>query len=217
MRQLGSKLLAGGLSAGVVLLWWPQFFPTDTVTSWLGRGVIWTLTFELVLVALTPLELALWTTEPGARLTRKVAAARGILEHPSPRRMMGRRAAVASFAMAVPLVLIGAGLHAHIPVGHSGSRKVTNVTRVVRVVRPLEVKRVVRTRTIRQQVPMAMAQAPSQPAATPEKTKAKPQEKKTTTHSTPKSNLRPPAPTSGSPPAPTGTTGPAASDVQTSG
>jgi len=77
---------------------------------------------------------------------------------------------------------------------------------------------VVRTRTIRQQVPMAMAQAPSQPAATPERTKAKPQEKKkTTTHSTPKSNLRPLAPTSGSPPAPSGTTGPAASDVQTSG
>lgn len=213
MRQLGSKLLAGGLSAGVVLLWWPQFFPTDTVTSWLARGVVWTLVFELVLVAVSPLESALWRTERGERLTRRVAAARGVLEHPSPKRMMGRRAAVASFAMAVPLVLIGAGLHAHIPESHHSTPKVTNVTRVVRVVRPVEVKRVVRTRTIRQQVPMAMAQAPT-PAATPKKSKAKPQHKKT---ATPKSNLRPLAPTSGSPPAPSGTTGPAASDVQTNG
>jgi hypothetical protein len=214
MRQLGSKLLAGGLSAGVVLLWWPQFFPTDTVTSWLARGVVWTLVFELVLVAVSPLESALWTTEPGERLTRRVAAARGVLEHPSPRRMMGRRAAVASFAMAVPLVLIGAGLHAHIPVSHRSAPKVTNVTRVVRVVRPLEVKRVVKTRTIRQQVPMAMAEAPAPPAATPKKSKAKPQHEKT---ASPKSNLRPLAPTGGSPPAPSGTTGPAASDVQTNG
>jgi len=205
VRQLGSKLLAGGLSAGLVLLWWPHFFPTDTVTSWLGRGVVWTLAFELLLIALSPLEAALWTTEPGERLTRRVAAARGILEHPSPRRMMGRRAAVASCAMAVPLVLIGAGLHANIPLSHKSSAKVTNVTRVVRVVRPVEVKRVVRTRTIREQVPMAMAQAPAQPTVTRKKTKAKPQHKKTTN---PKSNLRPLAPTPGSTPAPTGTTGP---------
>jgi len=193
-----------------VLLWWPQFFPTDTVTSWLGRGVIWTLSFELLLIALSPLEFALWDTRRGERLTQRVAAARGILEHPSPRRMMGRRAAVASFAMAVPLMLIGAGLHAHIPVGHKSSAKVTNVTRVVRVVRPVEVKRVVRVRTVRQQVPMAMAQAPATPVTTPAKAKpkAKPQQKKTIGHADTKSNLRPLAPTSGSTPAPTGATGP---------
>jgi hypothetical protein len=67
----------------------------------------------------------------------------------------------------------------------------------------------VRVRTVRQQVPMAMAQAPSQPAPTPKKTKAKPQQqKKTTAPANPKSNLRPLAPTSGSTPVPTGTTGP---------
>jgi hypothetical protein len=208
VRQLGSKLLAGGLSAGLVLLWWPQFFPTDTVTSWLGRGVIWTLSFELLLIALSPFEHALWDTDRGERLTQRVAAARGILEHPSPRRKMGRRAAVASFAMAVPLVLIGAGLHAHIPVGHASTPKVTNVTRVVRVVRPVEVKRVVRVHTVRQQVPMAMAQVP--PAATPKKTAAKPKpQKKSGNGEKPKSNLRPLAPVSQPTPAPTGTTGPA--------
>jgi hypothetical protein len=218
VRQLGSKLLAGGLSAGLVLLWWPHFFPTDTVTSWLGRGVVWTLSFELLLIALSPFELALWTTEPGARLTQKVAAARGMLEHPSPRRMIGRRAAIAFVALAVPLTLIGAGLHAHIRVSHGRTPEVTSVTRVVRVVRPVEVRRVVRTRMVRQQVPVAVAQAPVQAKATP-KTKAKPQRQKTVTPSQPKSDVRPvttvgqPTPT----PAPTtGTTGPAASDVQTS-
>jgi hypothetical protein len=216
VRQLGSKLLAGGLSAGLVLLWWPHFFPTDTVTSWLGRGVVWTLSFELLLIALSPFELALWTTEPGARLTQKVAAARGILEHPSPRRMIGRRAAVAFVALAVPLTLIGAGLHAHIPLSHGRTPEVTNVTRVVRVVRPVEVRRVVRTRMVRQQVPVAVAQAPAQAKTTP-KTKGKPQRQKTAGPSKPKSDLRPVTTVSQPTPAPTtGTTGPAASDVQTS-
>jgi hypothetical protein len=210
VRQLVSKLIAGGLSAGVVLLWWPQFFPTDTATSWLGRGVVWTLAFELLLIALSPLELALWTTEPGTRLTEKVSAARGLFEHPSPRRRMSRRAAVAVVAMAVPVMLIGAGVHAHIPVGHRTAANVTNVTKVVRVVRPVEVKRVVKTRTIRQQVPMAMAQAPAQRTVTPTKakSKAKPQHKKTMSNATPKSNLRPLAPVSQPTPAPTGATGP---------
>ena len=41
-----------------------MFFPTDSVTTWLGRGVVWTLAFELLLVALSPFELALWSTHP---------------------------------------------------------------------------------------------------------------------------------------------------------
>jgi hypothetical protein len=208
VRQLGSKLLAGGLSAGLVLLWWPQFFSTDTVTSWLGRGVVWTLSFELLLIALSPFEHALWTTDPGERLTERVAAARGILEHPSPRRRMGRRAAIAGFALAVPLALIGAGLHSQIPAAHASGQKVTNVTRVVRVVRPVEVKRVVRIRTVRQEVPVHVAQ----PTPATAKARAKPpRQKKTAAHSTPKSNLRPLAPVSEPTPAPTGTTGPATS------
>jgi hypothetical protein len=212
VRQLGSKLFSGGLSAGVVLLWWPLFFPTDTVTSWLGRGVVWTLVFELLLVALTPFELALWTTEPGERLTQRVAAARGIREHPSPRRRMGRRAGVAVLALALPLALIGAGIHSQIPMGHTSTSKVTNVTRVVRVVRPVEVRRVVRTRMVRQPVPVAVAQAPRQaPVST---RKAKTTKPKTQTKSEPIARTVKPVTTPA--PAPTGTTGPAASDTQTS-
>ena len=63
MREFLSKSIAGGLSAGVVLLWWPVLFAeVDTVTSWFVRGVAWTVCFELLLVALIPFERALWET-----------------------------------------------------------------------------------------------------------------------------------------------------------
>ena len=64
MREFLSKSIAAGLSTGVVLLWWPVLFDrVDTVTSWLARGVAWTVLFELLLVALLPFELALWETD----------------------------------------------------------------------------------------------------------------------------------------------------------
>jgi hypothetical protein len=51
-----SKLIAGGLSAGVVLLWWPRFFPHDSAGTWVARGIAWTLLAEILVVALSPLE-----------------------------------------------------------------------------------------------------------------------------------------------------------------
>lgn len=154
MRQLGSKLLAGGLSAGVVLLWWPLFFPTDSVATWLGRGIVWTLSFELLLVALSPFELALWNTTRGERISQRVASKRSLLDHESPKRRLGRRAALALGALALPLALIGLGVSKHIPTSHAATPpKVTQVTRVVRVVKPVRVERVVKVRTVRQEVP----------------------------------------------------------------
>jgi hypothetical protein len=56
MASLFSKIVAGGLSAGVFLLWWPRHFP-DQGLEWLVlRGVLWTLSFELLHVAIAPLE-----------------------------------------------------------------------------------------------------------------------------------------------------------------
>ena len=73
MREFLSKSIAGGLSAGVVLLWWPVLFAeVDTVTSWFVRGVAWTVCFELLLVALIPFERALWETAHGERVARRV-------------------------------------------------------------------------------------------------------------------------------------------------
>lgn len=161
MRQLGSKLLAGGLSAGVVLLWWPLFFPTQSVTTWLGRGIIWTLVFELLLVTLTPFELALWSTHRGERLSQRFEAKRALLDHHSPTRRMGRRAALAVLALTLPFALIALGVARHIPSGPpTPAAKIMRVTRVVRVVKPVRVERVVRIRTVSEQVPVT-ASAPS--------------------------------------------------------
>jgi hypothetical protein len=56
MASLLSKIVAGGLSAGVFLLWWPRHFPADGLQWLVLRGVLWTLSFELLHVALEPLE-----------------------------------------------------------------------------------------------------------------------------------------------------------------
>ena len=76
VREFLSKSIAGGLSAGVVLLWWPVLFDeVDTVTSWFVRGVAWTVCFELLLVALIPFERALWETARGERISRTMGSA----------------------------------------------------------------------------------------------------------------------------------------------
>jgi hypothetical protein len=83
-----AKLLAGGLSAGVFLLWWPAHFP-DQGLEWLVlRGVLWTLSFELLVMAVEPVE---------RRLLRRVSM-------PRP----GRRLAVlgAAVAVIVPVLLL---------------------------------------------------------------------------------------------------------------
>ena len=74
MRQLVSKLASGGLSAGVILLWGPLVFPSDTLVSWLIRGVAWTFVFELLVLSLAPLERAVWETAGPRRLSALVEA-----------------------------------------------------------------------------------------------------------------------------------------------
>ena len=138
----------------MILLWWPMFFPTDSVTTWLCRGIAWTLCFELLLLALSPFELALWSTHRGERLSSRARAAGGaLLHHPSQRRRLGRAAAVGGAALAVPLTLIALGVSSDIPAHAAGAPKVTRVTRVVRVVKPVRVERVVKVRTVSQSLP----------------------------------------------------------------
>jgi hypothetical protein len=55
-KHLASKLLAGGLTAGIVLIWWPRHYPTEGLQWLVLRGVIGTLLFELLLLAYAPLE-----------------------------------------------------------------------------------------------------------------------------------------------------------------
>jgi hypothetical protein len=135
--RLLSKIVAGGLSAGVILLWWPLVFPSDTVESWLVRGVLWTLCFELMLHAFAPLEESLWRTRAARRLAEQAHAAGERLGADSPDTRRRGRMAVAFFALLVPLTLLAtAPAHRLSPKPAAASvRHVTEVKRVVRVER----------------------------------------------------------------------------------
>jgi hypothetical protein len=194
-----------------------MFFPTDSVTAWLGRGIVWTLCFELLLVALSPFELALWSTHRGERISRRVEAKKALLDHESPKRRIGRRAALALGALTLPLVLIAVGMSSHIPTGHAATPpKVTRVTRVVRVVKPVRVERVVKIRTVSQEVPVTVYRGPAAAVSSPReqrrapKTKAKrpsiPKVEAPTAHTNTPEQQTAPTTTTGAPtPAPTQT------------
>ena len=168
MREFLSKSIAGGLSAGVVLLWWPVLFEdVDTVTSWFVRGVAWTLLFELLLLALIPFERALWETAHGERISRRVGSAGTRLHSGSHRRRLGRLSAVATIALAVPAVLVMAGINEQTPA--RAEAQPVKVVRVTKVVRPVTVKRVVQRAPISGQpvVTTASPQSCTRPRAAP--------------------------------------------------
>jgi hypothetical protein len=127
-----SKLLAGGLSAAVVLLWYPLFFPTDSVESWLIRGVVITLAYEILVQSLSPLERALWETSQAKQVRAGAARlARGD-------RTMRSRSFVAVCAITVPVALMAiAPPHqlSHNLAQRTAVRHVTEVKRVVKVER----------------------------------------------------------------------------------
>jgi hypothetical protein len=164
VREFLSKSIAGGLSAGVVLLWWPVLFDeVDSVTSWFVRGVAWTVCFELLLFALIPFERALWDTPRAERIVQRVGSAGLRLDSGSRRRRMGRVSAVAGVALAIPVVLLVAGLHKQLPVrAEAAPVRPVKVVRVTKVVRPVTVKRVVEQAAPVQQV----APAPVPPRTT---------------------------------------------------
>ena len=188
-----------------------MFFHTDSVTTWLCRGVAWTLCFELLLLGLSPFEAELWATHRGERLSRRADAARARLHHDSPRRRMGRFGVLAGVALAVPLALIALGLGSHIPSPKAVTTpKVTQVTRVVRVVRPVRVERVVKIRTVAKTVTVQTADpAPATPVQTAPTTRRTPES--TTRKHTAKTT---PAPTAKTPVKPTTPATPTDTSVQ---
>jgi hypothetical protein len=175
VREFLSKSIAGGLSAGVVLLWWPVLFAeVDTVTSWFVRGVAWTVCFELLLVALIPFERALWETAHGERIARRVGSAGLRLHSGSHRRRMSRLSAVATVALALPVVLLVAGLHKQAPAhAEAPATSPIRVVRVTKVVRPVTVKRIVERAPVQQEYAVAAPQQAA-PAPVPPRTTEKP-------------------------------------------
>jgi hypothetical protein len=149
--DLCSKLLAAGLSAGLFLIWWPQHHATTGLTSLIVRGVLWTLGYELMLLAFTPLERllrrALSARVHRIRLSNRFSAVPGAAR-------AGGAAALACAGVAVPVALL-AGANAPGPAAISASTH-----RVIVVKRPV-VKRVVVRETVT--VPAAAAH-PSLPA-----------------------------------------------------
>jgi hypothetical protein len=164
VRELLSKLVAGGLSAAVILLWWPNFFPADNATTWLVRGVIWTLSFELLVHALLPLERELWESRVGVRVRSGAGSRLG-----APRRSLRGRATVACGALAVPLTLLTFAPSPPVKTARAASvRHVTEVKRIVKVERrQVRVAKVV-------PVPVDVQQAPrvADPAISGERPRA---------------------------------------------
>jgi hypothetical protein len=177
VREFISKSIAGGLSAGVVLLWWPVLFDeVDTVTSWFVRGVAWTVCFELLLFALIPFERALWDTQRAERIVQRVGSAGSRLDSGSHRRRIGRVSVVAGVALAIPVALLVAGLHKQLPVrAEAAVVRPIKVVRVTKVVRP----RVVRPVTVQRVVEQTPAPQPAAPAPVPPRTSEKPPAPKT--------------------------------------
>jgi hypothetical protein len=157
VRHLLSKIVAGGLSAAVILLWWPLVFPSDTVESWLVRGVLWTLCFELMLHAFAPLEESLWRSRAARRVAEQAQAAGARLGTDSERKRHHGRLVVAALALTVPLALLAtAPAHRLSPKPAAAAAPVRHVTQVKRVVR-------VERRTVT--VPRASAGGPAGIAA----------------------------------------------------
>jgi outer membrane biosynthesis protein TonB len=140
-------------------------FPDDTLASWLARGVVWTVCVELLLLALAPLEAAIWETRGGERLMRRARVADARLRSGSRRRTMLRLTTIAAAALAIPAALLAAGLSERAPA--KAAVRPVKVVEVTRVVRPVTVKRVKRVVAPASPAPVASDAEPTTFAAPP--------------------------------------------------
>src|ERR671922_71339 len=97
MSGLVSKVLAGGLSAGIFLLWWPAHV-TAQGSEWLFiRGILWSLAFEVLLLAYKPLEQAI-TGAVRDREKRRITAVRPV--------RLARLLVLGAVGVVIPLVML---------------------------------------------------------------------------------------------------------------
>ncbi len=108
-KDLVSKLLAGGLSAAVVLVWWAAYFPAAGVATWLTRGLAMTLLYELLYLSFSPLERHLWNSRPARALSGRVEGWQDRLMASPDRRRLHGSVALACVATLVPVLLLSAG------------------------------------------------------------------------------------------------------------
>jgi len=150
MSGLFSKVLAGGLSAGIFLLWWPAHV-TTTGSEWLFvRGILWSLVFEILLLAFNPLEKAV-IGAVRAREPRRLGTPR-----------IARVLTFAGVAVAVPLVMLAGSRPPAAAPARAAAPKVIVKREIVK--REVVVRRV--SRVVRVPGPTVTTTAPTAPATT---------------------------------------------------
>ena len=161
MSGLFSKVLAGGVSAGIFLLWWPAHV-TAQGSEWLFiRGILWSLAFEILMLAYGPLETAI---------------VRAVRER-EPRALRGPRLAriltFAVVAIAVPLVMLSGTKPPSATPARAAARPAQNVIVKHEIVkREVVVRRV--NKVVRVPGPTVTTTAPAAaPVATPATTATK--------------------------------------------
>jgi hypothetical protein len=199
MHLLLSKIVAGGLSAAVFLIWWPQQFPGDDLQHLALRGLLWTLAFEVLCLTFAPLEREA-TRRIRARMDRRRETVTVRLAAvPAPART-GGAVVLATFGIAAPLALLAA-------VPHDITREADAQPRVVKQVivkRPVIEKRIVVRRVVGPAAADAAAGSPLYssgaapsvvPAAAPTAKRTRPATPTRTTETTPKQAAPAPATT----------------------
>ena len=150
MSDLVSKVLAGGVSAGIFLFWWPAHIPAEGPEWLVLRGLLWTLAFEILLVSFCPLERAV-TAAIRARRAREIA----------PRRM-ARALALAVAGLAAPAALLGGSGR---DLGEPAKAAATTAPKVI--VKHEVVRREVVVRRVNHVVRVPVATAPAAPTSAP--------------------------------------------------
>ena len=105
LSHLVSKILAGGLTAGVFLLWWPRHFPDTGIEGLVIRGLAWTLSFELLLVTFSRVE-DMVVRSVGSRLHPRRERVRARIETAPPRLRTGSVVAMACIGLAAPVAML---------------------------------------------------------------------------------------------------------------
>jgi hypothetical protein len=156
MSDLFSKVLSGGVSAAIFLLWWPAHVPGDGPEWLVIRGLLWTLAFEILMLSFCPLERAV----AGTVRDRRAGAA--------DRRGLARALVLATAGLAVPAMLVGG------TGGELGEPEKASASAPAKVIVKREiVRREVVVRRVNHVVGVPVASAPAQttaataPAATP--------------------------------------------------
>jgi hypothetical protein len=216
LKHLTSKLLAGGLTAGVVLIWWPTQFSTTGIEALVARGILATLGFELMLLAFGGVEDR--AIAGLARRSSRVARLRERAATAPRQARTGFVLAAGGVALVVPVLALASSGGPRVPLAQAAAP-----TQVVQPVRERVVRQVVvKRRVIHDEVVVAAPSTTSAPVASAAPASAPASEKPTTqttrepSRDADRTQAKPSAPVRKTAPAPAATTpAPATTTTQT--